>query len=149
MKNKEEQLEIAIGIALKAHAGQRDKGGNPHILHPLRVMNAVENLDEEIVAILHDVVEDSEYSFEDLLKEGIEPRLVDSLKLLTHKKDVDYFVYIDQIAQNELSKQVKLVDLYDNSNLSRIPNSTEKNLNRVQKYAKAISILESCNKIPK
>lgn len=142
MMTLENQLEIAIEIALQAHKGQVDKAGMPYILHPLRIMNNVTLLEEKIVAVLHDVVEDSSITFDMLIDKGIDKRLVDSLRLLTHNKDVPYDSYINDIVTNRLATQIKLADLYDNSNLERLNHKTEEDYIRVEKYKKAIAFLE-------
>ena len=136
-------LEKAIQIASTAHAGQTDRGGNPYISHPMRLMENVESVEEKIVAVLHDVVEDTAVSFADLEKDGIPQICIDALKLLTHDKDVPYMDYVKSISSNEIATAVKIADLKDNSNLSRLINITEKDIARVEKYSKALSILQA------
>ena len=136
-------LEKAIKIATTAHAGQTDKGGNPYISHPMRLMENVESVEEKIVAVLHDVVEDTEVSFADLEKEGIPQVCIDALLLLTHDKDVPYMDYVKSISSNEIATSVKIADLKDNSDLSRLESITEKDIARVEKYSKALSILQA------
>lgn len=136
-------LEKAIKIATTAHAGQTDKGGNPYISHPMRLMENVESVDEKIVAVLHDVVEDTEVTFADLEKEGVPQVCIDALKLLTHEKDVPYMDYVKSISSNEIATSVKIADLKDNSDLSRLESITEKDIARVEKYSKALSILQA------
>lgn len=136
-------LEKAIQIATKAHEGQTDKGGNSYILHPLRLMDNVNSIEEKIVAVLHDVVEDTEVSFADLEREGIPEVCIEALKLLTHAKEVPYMGYIQLISTNEIAKAVKIADLEDNSDLSRLTKVGTKDIERVEKYTKALSILES------
>lgn len=142
MKKLSEQLEIAISIAVEAHRGQTDKADLPYILHPLRVMGNVNSLEAKIVAVLHDVVEDTPITFDVLLDKGIEPLLVDVVKLLTHTKEISYENYIRKIATNPLAIQVKLADLKDNSNLDRLKEKTDKDYQRLEKYKKAIAFLE-------
>lgn len=142
-KNLHSQLETAIAIAVEAHKGLVDKAGMPYILHPLRVMGSVDSIDEKIVAVLHDVVEDTSISFEDLLDKGIESRLIHSLRLLTHDKDVAYEDYIKDIAINPIARNVKLADLKDNSNLDRLKEKTKKDYQRLEKYKEAIFFLEN------
>lgn len=135
-------VEIALQIALTAHKGQVDKGGHPYILHPLRLMHNVDSLEEKIVAILHDVVEDSHFSFSDLENEGIPKVCIDALKLLTHAKDVPYMDYIKSISANPLAKAVKLADLKDNCDTSRLKEITDKDKERLKKYRIAIAYLD-------
>ena len=130
-------LEKAKEIAEKAHAGQRDKGGNPYILHPIRVMERCETELEKITAVLHDVVEDSEFTLEDLRKEGFPEEILEALDCLTHPRGEKYMDYIERVCQNPLAVRVKYADLQDNMDLSRIPNPTEKDHARLEKYKKA------------
>lgn len=136
-------LKKAIQIATTAHAGQTDKGGNPYISHPMRLMENVESVEEKIVAVLHDVVEDTEVTFADLEKEGVPQVCIDALKLLTHEKDVPYMDYVKSISSNEIATSVKIADLKDNSDLSRLESITDKDIARVEKYTKALSILQA------
>lgn len=136
-------IEIALEIALAAHKDQTDKGGHAYILHPLRVMHNVESDEEKIVAILHDVVEDSDFTFENLESRGIPSKCIGALKLLTHAKDVPYMEYIEQIGTNRLASIVKLSDLNDNCNLSRLSGVTQKDKDRFTKYRIAIAYLDN------
>lgn len=137
-----ETIETAIQIALTAHKGQTDKGGHPYILHPLRLMHNVNSEEEKIVAILHDVVEDSSYSFLDLENAGIPEVCIEALKLLTRDNSVPYMDYVKEIAANPIAKAVKLADLRDNSDLSRLKEVTEKDKERLKKYRIAIAFLD-------
>lgn len=130
-------LNKAIGIATRAHAGQVDKAGEPYILHPLRVMLSRDNDLERISAVLHDVVEDSETTFEDLRKEGFSEETIAVLDCLTRRKCENYDNYIERIIKNETACRIKLADLYDNMDLSRIKNPTDKDEARIKKYRKA------------
>ena len=136
-------LEKAIAIAVQAHAGQLDKSGAPYILHPLRVMFGVSSEVEQIVAVLHDVVEDSEWTFEQLRAEGFSEPVLAALDCVTKRKDEDYFDFIDRIKVNSLAIAAKISDLHDNMKLARIPNPTERDFLRIQKYEKALAILTS------
>lgn len=112
----QEQIEVALGIALKAHRGQRDLDGNAVILHPLTVAMKGSNEYEIIAGLLHDVVEDTEWTFDDLLEAGIAKEVVDALRLLTHNKDEQYFDYVRRIAEshNPIAINVKCNDLEHN-----------------------------------
>lgn len=136
------QLEKAIKIALDAHSGQTDKAGKAYILHPLRLMLALDAEEEQIVAVLHDVVEDSDYTFDDIRAEGFSQDVINALECVTKLKDEPYDEFIERIATNSLATKVKLADLRDNSNLSRIPEVTDKDRERVEKYMRAIARLE-------
>jgi (p)ppGpp synthase/HD superfamily hydrolase len=134
-------VELALQIALDAHRGQVDKGGTVYILHPLRLMHAMDNDIERVCALLHDVVEDSELTLEDLVQYGFPETLIEAVGLLTKTKQVTFDEYLDNIKQNPIAKKVKLADLRDNSRLERIKEPTEKDLNRLVQYHRAIKIL--------
>jgi len=135
-------LEKAIEIAKKAHLGQVDKAGTEYIQHPIRLAEKVESLEEKTVAMLHDVVEDSDYSFEDLKKEGFSQEIIDAIESLTKREGEEYFDFIKRVKLNHLATKVKIVDLIDNSNLSRIPNPSQTDIERVEKYKEALKFLK-------
>ena len=139
-------LEKARKIAEKAHEGQMDKGGHPYILHPLRVMNRCETEMEKITALLHDVLEDSDHTLEDLRREGFAEEILEALVCLTHLEGEDYMTYIERICQNPLAARVKYADLQDNMDISRIPQPTEKDFARLEKYKKAKARIEEAMK---
>lgn len=135
-------LEAAIITATKAHSGQYDKAGKPYILHPLRVMlNVNGGLVEQCVAVLHDIIEDTSITANDLLDMGFSDEIVNAVTLLTKTSEEDYMQYIIRLKNNPIACAVKLADLADNMDISRIPNPTEKDLARLEKYKKARSIL--------
>jgi len=136
-------LERAIEIAARTHAGQVDKGGAPYILHPLRVMLRVAPGAQQIVAVLHDVVEDSEVTFEDLAREGFSAGVIAGLRAVTRIAGESYDDFVARAAQDPVGKQVKLADLMENSDLSRIPEPSQKDLERVAKYRRAIGYLQA------
>ena len=130
----------AIIIAYNAHINQKDRSGLPYILHPIHLAEQMDTEEECIVALLHDVVEDTEVTFKELEKE-ISTTIIDALKLLTHDKDTDYFEYIERIKTNPLAVKVKLADLKHNSDETRLEKITEKDIARNKKYVKAIRML--------
>ncbi|MDC3409139.1 GTP pyrophosphokinase [Burkholderiales bacterium] len=135
-------LERAIEIAVEAHKGQLDKGGNPYILHPLRVMMSVDLELEKIVAVLHDVVEDSNWTFEALLAEGFSIEVIEALKSVTkNSNNEDYDSFIQRAIGNPIGRKVKTADIRDNLDVTRIPDIGEKDLQRISKYKKALKIL--------
>ncbi|MDL2214956.1 GTP pyrophosphokinase [Dysgonomonas sp. OttesenSCG-928-M03] len=136
-------LEKALLIAINAHLGQKDKSGSPYILHPLRVMNAVDPTDAKIVAILHDVVENTDITFDDLINEGIPKHLVITLRLLTRSENMSYEDYIARIAENPLAVKVKLADMKDNMDLTRIKEINEEDIERFKKYVDNYKFLKS------
>lgn len=136
-------LERAIEIARRAHAGQTDKAGEDYINHTLRVSQSVQGEDEKIVAVLHDVIEDSDITLEDLKREGFSFQVLGALDLVTKKEGDEYSNYIARIKENPIARAVKIADLRDNMNLSRIQNPTPKDYERVKKYQGALDILSS------
>ena len=139
-------VDKALRIALSVHSGQTDKGGHPYILHPLRIMKRLNTPDEELMAIalLHDAVEDSggKLTFETLYREGFSERVVGALRLLTHGPTDDYQEYIRGIAANRDATLVKLQDLRDNSDVTRLKGLREKDFKRLAKYATAYNHLQ-------
>lgn len=131
----------ALAIAKDAHKGQVDKAGVDYIQHPLFVASLVEGELAKTVALLHDVVEDSDWTLEDLRKEGLPEEVVQAVGILTKKRNENYEEYILRVKQNPLARQVKLADLKHNSDLSRLANVTDRDRKRVAKYQKAISYL--------
>lgn len=136
-------LGRAIEIAASAHAGQVDKGGKPYILHPLWVMDKVRHLGEDcmIVAVLHDVIEDSEWNSEMLKKEGFNHTIVGALMELTLDPDESYDEYIKNIARNPIAKAVKLRDLEHNTKVTRLKGLRKKDFDRLEKYHRAYTYL--------
>jgi len=135
-------LERAIEIAAQAHAGQRDKGGEPYVLHPLRVMLRMTTEEERIVAVLHDVVEDSEVTLERLRAEGFSSAVVAAIDALTKRPGEDRLQAAARAARNPLARKVKLADNAENSDLSRIPDPTPKDHERLEQYRQVRRILE-------
>lgn len=136
-------LEKAIKLAVIAHEGQRDKGGNPYILHPLRVMMSLETEEEKIIGVLHDVIEDTWVTKTFLSEMGFSIRIVTAIELLTRNIDETYSEFIERCATNELAKKVKLADIADNKDLSRIKEPTDQDFNRLKRYLAAEEVLIS------
>ena len=136
-------LERAIAIAATAHAGQVDKGGAPYILHPLKVMLRMSSLEERIVAVLHDVVEDCGISLEDLRKEGFSEAVLSAIESVTKVPGESYENFVERAAQNPIGRVVKLADLEENSDLSRIASPSWEDLERIEKYRRAIGRLRA------
>ena len=134
-------VELALEIAYQAHQGQRSFSGRPYILHPIRVMEQMSTDEERAVALLHDVVEDTDVTEVQLW--DLFPRaVVYAVVALTHLEDEGYDRYIERIVQNSLARRVKLADLRDNTRIERIPKMTEGALKRLKKYHRAIRHLE-------
>lgn len=130
----------ALFIMLNAHKGQKDKGGHPYFLHPLRVSMATKNKRSKIVALLHDVLEDSnKYEIKDF--NFLDEEQKEALLLLTHNDSDEYFEYVKRIKQNKISREVKLMDLKDNMNLKRLKDISKDDEKRLEKYQIARDIL--------
>ncbi len=133
----------AMVIAFNAHKDKVDKSGIPYIFHPFHLADQMETEEAVIVALLHDVVEDTDCSMDDLVQEGFSQDVISALELLTHNKDTDYLEYVRQIKQssNPYAIAVKLADLRHNSDTSRLDFIDEDTMKRIEKYAEAIGIL--------
>lgn len=136
------QSQIAQQIATRAHEGQQDKAGRPYIEHPAQVAQQVTGDEAKAVAWLHDVVEDTSVTLDNLRDAGINEDVLTAVALMTHDPSVPYFDYIRALGANPLARQVKLADLNHNSDLSRLPNPCEKDYQRREKYQQAIEILQ-------
>lgn len=132
----------ALKICFEAHKDQVDKAGIPYVFHPFHLAEQMETEDAVIVALLHDVVEDTEYTLDDIKSMGFSVGVTDALALLTHDESVPYMDYVSEIKCNSIARTVKLADLKHNSDLTRLNEITEKALERVEKYKAAIAALE-------
>jgi len=134
-------LEQAIALATQQHAGQVDKANAPYILHPLRVMLNVPTIEHKIVAVLHDVLEDTETSTEDLRKLGFQQQIIDAILALTKKVGESRLQAAQRTVQNPIARVVKLADIADNMDLSRIQSPTIKDFERLKEYQQVRDIL--------
>ena len=132
----------AYKIAFEAHRDQLDKSGLPYIHHPLHLASQMTDEVTTCVALLHDVAEDSDMTLDDLEKLGFGGEIVDALRLLTHAENVPYMDYVRKIKKNPVAAAVKRADLMHNSDTTRLDVVTEKDLERVEKYKKALEILD-------
>lgn len=131
-------LERAIEIATEAHKGQLDKSGKEYIGHPLRVMEMGKTEDEKIVGVLHDVIEDTDWTFEKLEAEGFSPEVIAALRCVTKiTENENYDAFIDRVKKNPLAVAVKINDLTDNMDIRRLPYLSDKDVKRLKKYLKA------------
>ena len=131
-------LARAIEIASEAHMGQVDKAGNEYIGHPLRVMEMGKTEEEKIVGVLHDVVEDTDWTFERLEAEGFAPEIIAALKCVTKiSENENYDAFIERVKKNPLATAVKINDLTDNMDIRRLPYLSDKDVKRLKKYLKA------------
>jgi (p)ppGpp synthase/HD superfamily hydrolase len=136
-------LEIALKLALNAHSGQTDKAGRPYILHPLRIMHQMDTDEERAVALLHDVIEDSKYSSEDLIQQGIPENIVNTVLVLSKDKNDNYDVFIKKISKHKLAVKIKKADIIDNMDLLRLQSINSKELKRIEKYHRAWKMLNN------
>lgn len=127
-------LEKAIKLAILSHEGQLDKAGSPYILHPLRMMFRFQNEALQMVAVLHDVVEDTEVSLEQLQEEGYPEEVITGVQAMTRRDDESYDEFIERAASHPLARQVKRVDLEDNMNVLRLANPSSKDFKRIARY---------------
>ena len=135
------QLETALKIAVEAHFGQKDKGGRPYIFHPLRVAARCAGK-AKVAALLHDTVEDTSVTFEQLAELGIDGEVLAAVRLLTHDKSVPYLDYVRKVKENPIAREVKLSDLRDNMDLKRLKSLTDEDIRRIKKYHEAYIILK-------
>lgn len=132
----------AMNLMFELHKDQKEKSGVAYVFHPWHV---AENMDDEnstIVALLHDSVEDTDVTLDDLRNEGFPDEVIEAIALMTHTDGVSYMDYVKGLAHNPIAKKVKLSDLKHNSDITRLNQITEKDLQRVEKYKKAIEYLE-------
>lgn len=141
MVSLDQQLYNAINLATYLHNGQLDKAGEPYILHPLRTLARTRNRKEQIVALLHDIVEDTYYKIEHLRKHGFSDDIIEAIDYLTRKEGETYNDFIERISENELAAKVKLLDLEDNMDLNRLSTISNADLERTEKYKNAYMFL--------
>lgn len=139
------KLEKALQIALKAHEGQKDKAGSPYILHPLRLMLDMGSESERIVAVLHDVLEDSPFTADQLRSQGFSDEIIAALECLTRGAGESYTDFIERAKSNPLARRVKMADIEDNMNIRRISSLTARDLERLGRYHRAWRTLSDTN----
>lgn len=137
-----EQTKKALKLCFEAHKDQVDKSGMPYVFHPFHLAEQMQTEETMVVALLHDVVEDTAYTLEDLEHMGFDKAVTDALALMTHADDTDYMDYIRRIKENPIAKAVKLADLRHNSDITRLDCVDRNALIRWEKYLKAIDLLE-------
>jgi guanosine-3',5'-bis(diphosphate) 3'-pyrophosphohydrolase len=131
-----EMLDKALHLAVNAHHGQFDKGGKPYILHPLRVMSFLKTDDEELqcMALLHDVIEDTDTTYLELMEAGMSTRVIEGIMALTKERGFSYDQYKDKIFKNRDAMQVKMADLRHNTDVRRLKGVAQKDIQRMAKY---------------
>jgi len=136
-----EMTKKALKLCFEAHKDQVDKSGMPYVFHPFHLAEQMETEDTVITALLHDVVEDTDYTIDDLIEMGFSDNVISALKLLTHAPGIPYMDYVKKIKENPVAKAVKLKDLAHNSDLTRLDYVDDKARKRVKKYQRAIALL--------
>ena len=139
--NKKATIEDAISIAAHAHKGQKDKAGAPYLLHPLRMMLRMDSEAAMMAAVLHDVVEDTDWTLERLREEGFSDEVLEAVDCLTHREGEGYQEFVERLRTNPIARQVKIADLEDNMNVRRINQLGSKDLERLEKYHRAWRVL--------
>lgn len=140
-----EMTKKAIKLMFEKHKDQVDKSGMPYVFHPFHLAEQMDDEETTITALLHDIVEDTDTTFEDLKKLGFSDNVINALKLMTHDKNVDYFEYVKNISKNPIARKVKIKDLEHNMDTSRLDEVTDKDLERVKKYKKCYKYLLNNN----
>lgn len=135
------KTKTALKLCFEAHKEQVDKSGMPYVFHPFHLAEQMTTEETTIVALLHDLIEDTDYTIKDLEDMGLDKAVTDAIALMTHADDVDYMDYVRTIKNNPIAKAVKLADLMHNSDLTRLDVVDEKALKRQKKYEKAIALL--------
>ena len=136
-------IELALHRALKAYGGKVDKAGKPYILHPLRLAARLDDQISQSVALLHDVIEDSDTTEDYLREDGFPESVISAVVALTRRKGESYEAFIDRVRVHPLARKIKLLDIEDNMNLLRLNAVTEKDLQRIAKYHRAWKRLDS------
>jgi len=143
------RLERAIAIAAEAHSGTKDKAGMPYIFHPLRVMLKMRTDDERIVAVLHDVVEDSKsWPLRRLRAEGFSGKVLKAIDSVTKRENEEYADFIERASRNPIGRKVKIADVLDNLDVKRIARPTRKDYERFKKYRRALRVLRKADRRP-
>ena len=137
-----DKTKKAMKLCYEAHKDQVDKSGLPYVFHPAHVAEQMTDEATTIVALLHDVVEDTDYTLEDLAAEGFGKEILEAVALMTHEDDVPYLDYVAKLKDNPIARAVKLADLAHNSDLSRIGKVDEETRQRLEKYKKAMALLK-------
>lgn len=136
------KTKLAMRLCFDAHKDQTDKSGMPYVFHPFHLAEQMETEETTIVALLHDLVEDTDYTVEDLINMGFSKTVTEAIALMTHTDGIDYMDYVRAIKKNPIARTVKLADLEHNSDLTRLDVVDEKAFIRRDKYLKAIALLE-------
>lgn len=132
----------ALKLCFEAHKEQTDKSGLPYVFHPFHLAEQMPDENTTVTALLHDVVEDTQYTLDDLRELGFPDAVLDAVALMTHDESVPYLAYVANMKSNPIARTVKLADLRHNSDLSRLDEADAAALKRVEKYRRAMALLE-------
>jgi len=146
-ENQTATIEDAIAIAALAHKGQTDKAGAPYILHPFRLMMKMKSETAMIVAVLHDVVEDTEWTLDKLRERGFSEEILAAIDCVTNRTGESYEEFIERVQTNPIAREVKIADLEDNMNIRRISEIRPKDLERLEKYHRSWNVLSNMNNL--
>ena len=135
--------KIALRLCFEAHRDQLDKSGLPYVFHPFHLAEQMTDEDTTVVALLHDLIEDTDHTLEELRALGFGEQILTAIALMTHDESVPYMEYVAAIKENPIARAVKLADLRHNSDLTRLESVTPYDVERTEKYAQAIALLES------
>ena len=141
------KFEDIVAFMLKKHEGQKDKSGQPYIRHPMFVSSNCKTYEAKVVALLHDVLEDTDATVEDLKKLGLGQKEIDAIVLLTKPEKEDYMHYVKRVAKDPIAREVKMCDLTHNMDLSRLEVVTEKDIRRTERYKQAYEYLKNYKEI--
>ncbi len=130
-------IEHALQIAIKAHEHQKDRYGQPYIFHPMRLMIQMDTPEEKIAAILHDTVEDSDITLQDLANKGFSATVLQTVDHLTRRKEETYSEYINRLKDHAMARKIKIADLEDNMDLRRLTKFDDKSRQRLERYHEA------------
>lgn len=136
----------AMKLIYEKHMNQYDKSNLPYVFHPLLVASQMDDENTTLTALLHDIVEDTDITFDDLKAEGFPDEVICALKLLTHNNNVDYYKYVENLSDNDIARKVKMCDLKHNMDLSRLDEITPKDIKRYEKYNSCYNYLEKIEK---
>lgn len=141
-----EMTKKAMRLMFEKHKDQYDKSGIPYVFHPFHVAEQMDDENTTIVALLHDIVEDTDTTFEDLKELGFSDEVIDALRLMTHDKNIDYYEYVENISKNPIARKVKIKDLEHNMDTTRLEVVEDKDIKRLQKYKKCHNFLTGIKK---
>lgn len=137
-----EKTKKALKLCFEGHKEQKDKSGLPYVFHPFHLAEQMTTEETTVVALLHDLLEDTSYTANDLAAMGFDKDIIDAICLMTHSDEVDYMDYVRAMKENPIARRVKIADLKHNSDLTRLDTVDEKSLKRREKYLKALALLE-------